>query len=369
MHGQWIGEFTGSNSGIILIDIDDSTTFYEGHAYLYDRDPDHPITSAYFRTKDQGKVHRVEVDPIPMSRVNIPLDLDEYTKQYPDIAFPAKASVRLEEVEGGLSVSWTTSVGSSGSAVIGRSQSDRPSNIKADPKVTSWAKFWAFVVKQEAGRFVYRGQSRPWRLRTAFHRTRRKDLRPFMDIDIPDLLRAVSSQSKLYFNLRDDLQYGAFWHLVQHHGYPTPMLDWTASPFVAAYFAYRSDPSRTASQKKVRVLMFDKREWVTDFRQQVWVAPSPPHFSLIQPLAISNNRTIPQQAVSFVTNIDDVEDYIRDRERLKGKQYLHAFDLPYAERDEVLRQLTLMGVTAGALFPGLDGACEDLRARHFGFGA
>ena len=37
------------------------------------------------------------------------------------------------------------------------------------------------------------------------------------------------------------------------------------------------------------------------------------------------------------------------------KQFLQVIDLPLGERDLVIRELTLMGVTPGSLFPGLDG--------------
>lgn len=365
MFGQWIGEYTGNSAGTIMIDIDDGAGCFEGHAYQNDIDPDMPRMSARFKTNGKSRREIVPVDNIVLTPGRI--SGDELKKKYPDITFPDGATVTLEEIKGSLSVSWVTSIGSLGSALIQRSQSDRPSNLKAQPKVTSWTKFWQFAVKQDPGRFLFRGQSRPWRLRTAFHRTRRKDLQRFIHVDIPDLHRVVSAKAS-YFDLRDELHNGAFWHLMQHHGYPTPLLDWTASPFVAAYFAYQSDPARTAAQKKVRVLMFDQEQWKRDYYQVKFVATSQPHVSLIQPLALGNERSLPQQAVSFVTNVDDIESYIRDREKQKGKQYLYAFDLPYAERDEALRQLTLMGVTAGALFPGLDGACEEMRCRHFGFG-
>jgi hypothetical protein len=30
-----------------------------------------------------------------------------------------------------------------------------------------------------------------------------------------------------------------------------------------------------------------------------------------------------------------------------------------------MRELGYMGITAGSLFPGIDGACEELRERNF----
>jgi hypothetical protein len=73
---------------------------------------------------------------------------------------------------------------------------------------------------------------------------------------------------------------------------------------------------------------------------------------------------IPQQAASTFTNIDDIESYIKSKE-LDTKRYLWAYDLPVRDRSQVIRDLSYMGITAGSLFPGLDGACEELRERNF----
>jgi hypothetical protein len=84
-------------------------------------------------------------------------------------------------------------------------------------------------------------------------------------------------------------------------------------------------------------------------------------------LAIENERLIPQQAVALISSVDDIEAYLESRERnLKiAEPYLRAFDIPSSDREIALSELRYMGITAGSLFPGLDGACEELRERRF----
>jgi len=51
---------------------------------------------------------------------------------------------------------------------------------------------------------------------------------------------------------------------------------------------------------------------------------------------------------------------------MKGQRHTFAvIDLPVKERTLVMNELGYMGITAGSLFPGLDGACEELRERFF----
>jgi hypothetical protein len=189
--------------------------------------------------------------------------------------------------------------------------------------------------------------------------------------DIRVLHAHLSARTSHFFDLRDPIQNAAFFHLVQHHGYPTPLLDWTYSPFVAAYFAYHPvkslDGVGTSGDRKVRIFVFDKLQWCLDFAQITNMSARWQHFSILEPAAIENERMVPQQALSSFTTVDDIETYIRSKEEISGKLYLEVIDLPLRERDHVIRELRLMGITQGSLFPGLDGACEELRERFFGF--
>jgi hypothetical protein len=213
---------------------------------------------------------------------------------------------------------------------------------------------------------VFRGQEdNQWRLRSSFYRTGRANMDRFVRIDINALQKALSALTRYAFDLRNPLHYGAFINLAQHHGYPTPLLDWTWSPYVAAFFAYRN--LRLGGVKrggKVRIFKFDVREW-NKILQVNKVFPAQPHVSVLDALAFDNPRVIPQQAISTMSNVDDIEAHIRLVEGNMGRVYLEAIDLPARDRRGVMGELALLGVTAGSLFPGLDGACESLRELNF----
>jgi hypothetical protein len=112
--------------------------------------------------------------------------------------------------------------------------------------------------------------------------------------------------------------------------------------------------------------MFDQRAWRRDFRQLGSAMPPDPHFSVLETLTIENERAVRQQALSTVTNVDDVEAYISMHEAQGGQKYLFAVDLEHGQRDDILKEIRLMGITDGTMFPGLDGLCKELRALNFG---
>jgi FRG domain len=370
MSGYWYGPYSGTNTGNIVIEIDDRGTHFECCAYAFEADSKLPSTFAWIRTSDKEQPVRCKAALLPLEpRIGEPTNWQQLASAFPDVTFPTEADVDFEWDETSLRVGWTTTIDTFGSAELERTKAGGRSEL-VPLGIRTWKDFKDYVNQLDHYRYIYRSQTNTWRLRTPFHRTGRADMRRFFSDDVPILHRQLSARTPHVFDLTNPLQNAAFLNLIQHHGYPTPPLDWTYSPFVGAYFAYnkvtRTQAASASDERKTRIVIFDKFQWCMDIQQILTVSARFPHFSVVEPISIGNNRIIPQQALSTFATVDDIETYIVSKET-DDKKYLQAVDLPLNERDAVMRELAMMGVTAGSLFPGLDGACEKLRERFFRF--
>jgi hypothetical protein len=287
------------------------------------------------------------------------LDQQTLAQKFPGVVVPASANIDWTIGSHKIDVKWQTNIGTNGVGTLLPSQAAGKSQLVPVPGITTWAQFKHYVLGLEPWRFAFRGQQNSgWKLRTSFHRTGRASLMRFMDEDVPALHRHLSGLTAHHFNLSDRLDYAAFLNLVQHHGYPTPILDWTHSPFVAAYFAFEGIRRRRADGAQVRIFIMEAREWNMSLLRAPTMMPGHVHITLLEPLATNNPRAVPQQSISAITNLDDIEDFCSQMEQMKGKTFLSAIDLPASERPTVMHELALMGITAGSLFPGIEGACR-----------
>ena len=362
--------FTGSNSGKIIVNIDDLGDRYQGSAYLHPDDGSLPSSAALFTTANKENPFRVRTDALS------PLDVrtgaafetrDKFQEQYPGLTAAGYVDIEGEWTPEALAVSWKNDLGVEGKSTLPKTSAASPSELV--PRLNDWREYREYVSTLQRRRFLFRGQNKPWRLRSSYHRTGRAHLPRFLAEDVQILHRHLSAKTRHVFNLSIPDENGSFFNLIQHHGYPTPLLDWTYSPYVAAFFAFRGISNAEAEAAdpadRVRILMLDAVEWKL-MPQVLTVVNAWHHFSIGEFIAIENERMIPQQAVSSVTNIDDIESYIRALEKGGNKQYLWAIDLPKRARREVVQDLAYMGITAGSMFPGLDGACEEIAERSFG---
>jgi hypothetical protein len=369
MRGQWITQYTGTNTGTVVIDLDEFQDRFEGTAIAWDDNPELPNSLVRIRTPTKAAAQHLE--GVPVQAIDnlgnfLSLDVIQKLRDTKGLLTPNTVNIDLALNDDGLSATWISSIGSSGRgiAVAPKTRGGLPSELHPIA-IRTWDGFKKHVNALERRRYIYRGQENSeWRIRTSFHRTGRSNLERYLIHDIPDLHKALSALTPHPFNLNDSQQYGAFINLAQHHGYPTPMLDWTWSPYVAAFFAFHNVAMNAKRGKKVSILKLDIVEW-NKLNHADKFFPIWPNVSVLNALAFGNPRAVPQQSISTITNVDDIESHIQLIESKTGKTYLDALELSARDREYVMQELALMGITAGSLFPGLDGACESLKEQNF----
>jgi hypothetical protein len=369
MEGQWVGQYNSLHPGRIILNVDALPSCYQAVAYLHPYAQTIPKMVVHFRTTAKSPVMLVETNnfhPLHPDTGQI-VQWDKIKDRYKDVQMSKTASIHFDVEGEKLFGRWGTDIGLIGQFELPRSKAGTPSALQ--PKTMTWQQYKSYIENIRGRKLLFRGQSRKWRLRTSFHRHGRADLERYMQEDIRHLHKYLVAHTRRMFNILDNVELGAVLALAQHHGYPTPLLDWTASPFVGAFFAYRGAEReiKDDDDSHVRILTFDQDLWMgmQQLPQAVPLLLADTNVSLVDFLAIENERMIPQQGVSMQSNVDDIETYIQKLEQDFGVTVLEAIDLPVKDRKIALQELRYMGITAGSMFPGLDGVCEELKERNF----
>lgn len=372
MIGQWITDFKNDDLdplASLRIDLEDRGSGCFGHAYLF-----------YPNTDLPGFLYPFSLPKAPPFKTSVRViylyptggemtqaervSADEYLAQTGRTPPPPTMDVEFSLNGEHLKIEWIGGEDRDGSVLLTRSNTDAPSKLSSDPNLSSWNEFRQWAVSQIPRDFIFRGQRKPHKLVSSFHRTWRTDIRAWINDDVRTLFGSMAERLEYPLQIGNLQHNTAFWSILQHHGYPTPMLDWSYSPFVAAYFAFQDADEREDSSP--RLYIFDRARWNKKYgRNEFIVDLAPNQLVVIESMSAANPRHTPQQAISTVTNIADVESFVKRREEEDGVVYLTVCDLRLGFRPQIMRELELMGITYGSLFPGLDGICRDIRDRMF----
>jgi hypothetical protein len=366
MAGQW--SFRSSEDPVftVRVDLEDRGQGCTGRAYVFYPGSDLPGLQFNLQLPKEAPF-RAELITIYLYPSGGAMTYSERLETEKSVAerhgqsLPEKINAKFSIANDELEIVWSSQDGRGGSIKLEKSDTKSSSIMVPRADIKSWEQFRQWSVNQKPRNYIFRGQRKQSKLVTSFHRSWRSDIGLWISDDVSRLYGAVAERLTYPLQIGNMLHNSAIWSIMQHHGYPTPLLDWSMSPFVAAYFAFK-DADNDGSAP--RIFIFDQMSWNKRYgRDNLIVDCAPDQLVVIESMGASNPRHTPQQAISTVTNVADVEELIRRRERDDDDQYLTVCDLPADSRPQIMRELELMGITYGSLFPGLDGICRDMRDR------
>jgi hypothetical protein len=231
----------------------------------------------------------------------------------------------------------------------------------------TWGQFKEVVTAQiQSGdkRFIYRGQAdSTWTLKTGIHRTGQwrtpDDIRVYVEKVVPIAHQSVAAWEGRRRNLTDPFELAQFIAYLQHNGFPTPLLDWTFSPYIAAYFAFEGVNHFEPQCNHVCAYAFDAYRWGQTFKQSYDYTDPNVHVSVLEPSFVGNPKQLLQQGIYLYTNFEDVESHIEANQQDK-EPFLYKYRLSCRERVPALRELRLMNITAMHLSPCLESVCKKV---------
>jgi len=152
-----------------------------------------------------------------------------------------------------------------------------------------------------------------------------------------------------------------FMAYLRHNGFPSPLVDWTRSPYIAAFFAFRDVPSTVEY-----VSIFAYREYCRE-EGKSWQADNPHIQTLGHTIATDYKHYLQQSEYTICVKVQGTEIHFADYEDVKDKEeqeVLIKYNIPVSEQQKVLGQLDSMNITAYSLFGSEPSLMETLALRE-----
>lgn len=244
-------------------------------------------------------------------------------------------------------------------------------------EIKQWTDALGLFHSKRAAGLVFRGQSdSKWDLSTTLERASKKRGAAGTETLLIQAFKSRAHQFGLPVPTKGDhLEWLA---LMQHYGVPTRLLDWTRSPYVAAYFAAERAAKdaeffrvwavdvvrlRGAAIQRLKVSELTKLGDPNPFMK--WFMGNT--FLFVAPIQASrsNERLASQQGL-FLCPGSLNSGFQRNLQEMDGVgEHLLEIDFPVAMRCEVLSNLESMNINRATLFPGLEGFVQYLEMRVY----
>lgn len=229
-----------------------------------------------------------------------------------------------------------------------------------------WDQFKTIVsenIIEGRGPLLFRGQSNSnWVLETSFHRNSNGITFEEYFGMMERLADQVGTIEKRTIEISTGEGLASFLAHLQHNGYPTPILDFSLSPYIAAFFAFSEYSMKTDF---VSIYMFDYLKWLSHYSQVYDYETNDPHVSVLNPKLNGNMKQYNQFGFYYLfTNLKDIEGHF-DAHENETKQYLVKFNLPIKDRLYAVLDMENMGITRHSLFGTTESWCAMMNEIFF----
>jgi hypothetical protein len=237
-------------------------------------------------------------------------------------------------------------------------------------RVESWEAFLEHITKPPYSNWAFRGErDERWPLYSSVSRYLQNFnvARPAWPEQEERILRIFKRKAHQFLDkppaVDDDFHWLA---LMQHHGAPTRLIDFTWSPYVAAFFAlertlgdgvvWALNPARIDSSRAPQPARMDPRiggnfhrYFLKGNHRFIWMG---------EPYSM-NRRLIAQSGTFAVPGVLDVpiEDMLNDADQ---ENIMAKFVMTHPVREVGMRELYRMNITYATLFPDLDGLAKSM---------
>lgn len=222
---------------------------------------------------------------------------------------------------------------------------------------------------------LFRGHAdKRWHLLTTLERFSRKprSIKEYYRI-LLSVAPAVASLTGKAWAISPDLDVDESYHgpppgyefmiYLRHHGFPSPLLDWSRSPYVAAFFAFAPRPPDDGDGVAIYAYveyLGQGKEWLGDQARIIGLGP----------YAVTHERHYAQQSEYTICKkpVGDKYLYCLHEEALGGavveQDFLTKYVIPKSERDRFLGKLDLMNINAYSLFRDESSLMQTLAYRE-----
>lgn len=217
--------------------------------------------------------------------------------------------------------------------------------------------------------YIFRGQGEEsWKLISYFQREFGQNVEWDKKDEIEDaLLKSFKDECLRYLDedILKNLDNEEIRILAQHYNVPTSLLDWSYSPYIAAFFAF-SQCFKTNETQRIAI-------WAIKKDHQIWNDKK--GAKIIDDLVIVNKRQRWQQGCFTKIEYSEsaVDDYALDRKkkdpRLNLDDAIIKITIPKADRLQALSELEAMNITYPVIMGGVEAcglaAILDVQIKYF----